>query len=63
MDGLQASYLTAGEEGPLVPLRPGTYWSRVWAPVVDRLADAGAAERAKAEWRALLDRLKHTLEG
>ena len=30
---------------------------------VDRLADAGAAERAKAEWRGLLDRLERALEG
>lgn len=29
---------------------------------IDRLADAGAAERAKAEWRDLLDRLKRALE-
>ena len=29
---------------------------------VDRLADAEAAERAKAEWRALLDRLKRLFE-
>lgn len=29
---------------------------------VDRLADAAAAERAKAEWRGLLDRLKRTHE-
>jgi len=29
---------------------------------VDRLADAQAAERAKAEWRGLLDRLKRLLE-
>lgn len=41
VDGVQASYLTAGVEGPLVLLLHGTYWSRVWAPVVDRLAGAG----------------------
>jgi hypothetical protein len=29
---------------------------------VDRLADAATAERAKAEWRELLDRLKRMLE-
>jgi len=41
VDGVHASYLTAGEESPLVLLLHGTYWSRVWAPVVDRLAEAG----------------------
>lgn len=40
VDGVRASYLTAGA-GPLVLLLHGTYWSRVWLPVVDRLAAAG----------------------
>ncbi|MEW9550254.1 alpha/beta fold hydrolase [Nonomuraea sp. NPDC050783] len=40
IDGLRASYLTAGE-GPLVLLLHGTYWSRVWRPVLDGLAAAG----------------------
>jgi hypothetical protein len=29
VDGRQASYLTAGEAGPVVLLLHGTYWSRV----------------------------------
>src|SRR6201996_9853522 len=41
VDGVTISYLTAGEQGPLVLLLHGTYWSRVWAPVVDDLAAAG----------------------
>lgn len=40
VDGQAASYLTAGE-GPLVLLLHGTYWSRVWLPVMERLAGAG----------------------
>ncbi|MGR6920986.1 alpha/beta fold hydrolase [[Actinomadura] parvosata] len=40
VDGRQASYLTAGA-GPVVLLLHGTYWSRVWEPVLDRLAAAG----------------------
>jgi pimeloyl-ACP methyl ester carboxylesterase len=35
-----ASYLTAGE-GPLVLLLHGTYWSRVWQPVLGLLAARG----------------------
>jgi pimeloyl-ACP methyl ester carboxylesterase len=38
VDGRQASYLTAGEVGPVVLLLHGTYWSRVWQPVLDELA-------------------------
>jgi pimeloyl-ACP methyl ester carboxylesterase len=41
VDGRQASYLTAGERGPIVLLLHGTYWSRVWQPVLDELAAAG----------------------
>ncbi|GAA2209208.1 alpha/beta hydrolase [Nonomuraea monospora] len=41
VDGRRASYLTAGERGPVVLLLHGTYWSRVWEPVLDRLAAAG----------------------
>jgi pimeloyl-ACP methyl ester carboxylesterase len=41
VDGRVASYLTAGERGPVVLLLHGTYWSRVWAPVIDGLAAAG----------------------
>src|SRR3712207_2880605 len=37
VDGRVASYLTAGD-GPMVLLLHGTYWSRVWLPVVERLA-------------------------
>ncbi|RDI43660.1 alpha/beta fold hydrolase [Nocardia mexicana] len=41
VDGHAASYLTAGEGGPPVLLLHGTYWSRVWQPVLGRLAAAG----------------------
>ncbi|WP_369199438.1 alpha/beta fold hydrolase [Streptomyces sp. PU-14G] len=41
VDGEPASYLTAGQEGPPVLLLHGTYWSRVWLPVLGHLADAG----------------------
>ncbi|MEU1728987.1 alpha/beta hydrolase [Nonomuraea sp. NPDC005692] len=41
VDGRAASYLTAGERGPQVLLLHGTYWSRVWLPVLDDLAAAG----------------------
>ncbi|WP_181797616.1 alpha/beta fold hydrolase [Streptomyces sp. WELS2] len=42
VDGLPASYLTAGGEGaPAVLLLHGTYWSRVWLPVLGDLAAAG----------------------
>ncbi|WP_084774664.1 alpha/beta fold hydrolase [Nonomuraea candida] len=41
VDGRQAGYLTAGTRGPVVLLVHGTYWSRVWEPVIDRLAAAG----------------------
>ena len=41
VDGEDASYLTAGRDGPAVLLLHGTYWSRVWLPVVGRLAKAG----------------------
>jgi pimeloyl-ACP methyl ester carboxylesterase len=40
VDGRAASYLTAGD-GPMVLLLHGTYWSRVWLPVVEPLAAAG----------------------
>lgn len=40
VDGWATSYLTAGN-GPVVLLLHGTYWSRVWLPVVGRLAAAG----------------------
>jgi pimeloyl-ACP methyl ester carboxylesterase len=39
--GIPISYLTAGEDGPLVLLLHGTYWSRVWQPVLDDIAGAG----------------------
>ncbi|WP_207005230.1 alpha/beta fold hydrolase [Trinickia mobilis] len=39
--GTSASYLTAGEQGPVVLMLHGTYWSRVWQPVIDDLAAAG----------------------
>ena len=40
VNGVPASYLTAGD-GPEVLLLHGTYWSRVWLPVIDRLATYG----------------------
>lgn len=40
VDGDSASYLSAGS-GPLVLLLHGTYWSRVWKPVMLGLAGAG----------------------
>jgi pimeloyl-ACP methyl ester carboxylesterase len=39
--GTRASYLAAGERGPVVLMLHGTYWSRVWQPVMDDLARAG----------------------
>ncbi|GAA1525520.1 pimeloyl-ACP methyl ester carboxylesterase [Agromyces terreus] len=39
--GRSASYLTAGSGGPALLLLHGTYWSRVWQPVIPALADAG----------------------
>lgn len=41
VDGHAASHLTVPQEGPVVLLLHGTYWSRVWLPVLDLLADAG----------------------
>jgi pimeloyl-ACP methyl ester carboxylesterase len=41
VDGIPISYLTAGAVGPLLLLLHGTYWSRVWQPVLDDLAAAG----------------------
>jgi pimeloyl-ACP methyl ester carboxylesterase len=39
--GIPISFLTAGEGGPLVMLLHGTYWSRVWQPVMDDIAATG----------------------
>jgi pimeloyl-ACP methyl ester carboxylesterase len=39
--GVPISYLTAGEGHRLVLLLHGTYWSRVWRPVVEGIAAAG----------------------
>lgn len=39
--GAQTSYLAAGESGPVILMLHGTYWSRVWQPVMDDLARAG----------------------
>jgi pimeloyl-ACP methyl ester carboxylesterase len=39
--GVPISFLTAGEGGPLVLLLHGTYWSRVWQPVLAGIAAAG----------------------
>ena len=41
VDGEAASYLTVEQDGPPVLLLHGTYWSRVWLPVLDHLAEAG----------------------
>src|SRR5262245_6800416 len=41
VDGETASYLTAEQDGPTVLLLHGTYWSRVWLPVLGQLAQAG----------------------
>ncbi|MEU4362241.1 alpha/beta hydrolase [Promicromonospora sp. NPDC023987] len=41
VDGDRASYLTVEQDGPAVLLLHGTYWSRVWLPVLGRLAEAG----------------------
>ncbi|WP_330255486.1 hypothetical protein OG874_13560 [Nocardia sp. NBC_00565] len=41
VDGETASYLTAGQDGPAVLLLHGTYWCRVWLPVLGRLAARG----------------------
>lgn len=41
VDGEAASHLTVDRDGPTVLLLHGTYWSRVWLPVLGRLADAG----------------------
>lgn len=41
VDGETASYLTVEQDGPPVLLLHGTYWSRVWLPVLGRLTEAG----------------------
>jgi len=41
VDGLSASYLSAGNSGPTVLLLHGTFWSRVWQPVLDKLGERG----------------------
>jgi pimeloyl-ACP methyl ester carboxylesterase len=41
VDGVPISYLTAADGGPLLLLLHGTYWSRVWQPVLDDIAAAG----------------------
>ncbi|QGZ59986.1 alpha/beta fold hydrolase [Paraburkholderia acidiphila] len=41
VDGVAASFLCAGDRGPIVLMLHGTYWSRVWQPVIDDLAAAG----------------------
>jgi hypothetical protein len=43
VSGVPISYLTAGKDGPLVLLLHGTYWSRVWQPVLDGIAAAAFA--------------------
>jgi pimeloyl-ACP methyl ester carboxylesterase len=39
--GVPISYLTAGEGDRLVLLLHGTYWSRVWQPVLEGIASTG----------------------
>lgn len=39
VDGTRLSYLAAGEQGPVVLLLHGTFWSRVWQPVMPRLGE------------------------
>ncbi len=39
--GVPISYLTAGEGGRLVLFLHGTYWSRVWQPVLEGIAAVG----------------------
>ncbi|AXK35127.1 alpha/beta hydrolase [Streptomyces armeniacus] len=42
VDGEPTSYLTAGrQDAPPVLMLHGTYWGRVWLPVLGHLADAG----------------------
>jgi len=41
VDGISASYLTVEKDGPVVLLLHGTYWSRVWLPVLGGLAEEG----------------------
>ncbi|MDH6212797.1 alpha/beta fold hydrolase [Streptomyces pseudovenezuelae] len=41
VDGEPASYLAVEQGGPAVLLLHGTYWSRVWLPVLAHLAEAG----------------------
>lgn len=41
VDGVATSYLTAGDTGPVVLMLHGTYWSRVWQPVLADLAARG----------------------
>jgi pimeloyl-ACP methyl ester carboxylesterase len=41
VDGHMASYLTVEQDGPAVLLLHGTYWNRVWLPVLGTLAEAG----------------------
>src|ERR1700740_2830519 len=44
--GVPISYLTAGTDGPLVLLLHGTYWSRVWQPVLDSLSASALRQGA-----------------
>ena len=45
----EMSYLYAGEGSPLLLLH-GTYWSRVWLPVIPRLAQDNAVLAADARY-------------
>lgn len=41
VDDHPASYLSAGDKGPVALFLHGTYWSRVWQPVLEPMAKAG----------------------
>src|ERR1700724_3324946 len=62
VDGGPISYLTAGKGGRLVLLLPGTYWSRVWQPVLDRIAAAGLQDASIPRLSAWLVRFLHALK-
>lgn len=41
VDGIPTSYVTVEQRGPVVLMLHGTYWSRVWLPVLEGMAAAG----------------------
>ena len=52
--GQELSYLRAGEGSPLLLLH-GTYWSRVWAPVITRLTQNPQCLRSTIPALAVLE--------